>query len=70
LAVYFNHLYDRMAKLDPSIAEQAKTRKQAAIDRMKYTRLGDLDNPEDPFAAPTQEASGPNPPEPEPTAAQ
>ena len=62
LALYYNHLYDRMAKIDPTIATEAANRKSIAIERMKYTRLGDLDNSEDPFVAPTPEPSGPNPP--------
>ena len=66
LGRFYSHLYDRMAKLDPSIATHAEVRKQITIERMKYTRLGELDNSEDPFGAPTPEPSGPKPPAEEP----
>ena len=64
LTVYYDHLYDRVIKLDPSVAVRAKVRKANAIARMKYTRLGDADNSENPFVAPAPSASGPNPPPP------
>jgi hypothetical protein len=62
LAVYFNHLYDGMIKLDPTIAQRVNLRRQAVIERMKYTRLSDSDNSENPFVAPTPIPSGVNPP--------
>ena len=67
LTAYYNHLYGDMIKLDPSIATLASVRRQAAIERMRYNRLGELDNSEDPFVSPTPEPSGPNPPVPDTT---
>jgi hypothetical protein len=62
LTIYYNHLYDRMIKLDPNDAQRIEARRQSTLARMKYTRLGDLDNSEDAFVAPTPIPSGPNPP--------
>jgi len=63
LTTYYTHLYDKMARIDPSLAERIATRKLATLARMKYTRLGDDDdNSENPFAPVPQAASGPNPP--------
>lgn len=67
---FYTKLYDRMAKIDPSIGGLAGEHKTAAFERMKYSRLGDLDNSEDPFVAPTPEPSGPNPPAQEAPASQ
>jgi len=62
LTLYYNHLYDRMIKIDPTIADRANARKQAAIARLYYVRLGEDAPSEDPFATPTPPAEGPNPP--------
>ncbi len=62
LTVYFNHLYDRMIQLDPSIADLANARRQTAIVRMHYARLGDIVPEDDPYATPAPAASGKNPP--------
>jgi hypothetical protein len=62
LTLYYNHLYDRMSKIDPTIADRANARKQAAIARLYYVRLGEDAPSEDPFATPTPPAEGPNPP--------
>jgi hypothetical protein len=65
LKVYYNHLYDRMIQIDPLIAAVANARRQAAITRMYYTRLGD-EAPDNPFAtpAPSSDTEGQNPPPP------
>ncbi len=62
LTVYYNHLYDRMIQLDPSIATLANVRRQSAIFRMHYARLGDIVQADDPFATPAPAAGGKNPP--------
>jgi hypothetical protein len=62
LTVYYNDLYSRMIKLDPTNAQRIEARRQSALARMKYTRLGDTDNSEDPFVPPPAAPSGPNPP--------
>jgi hypothetical protein len=62
LTDYYNHLYDRIIKIDPSIAANANLRRQAIITRMHYARLGDLPPSDDPYATPTPPASGKNPP--------
>jgi hypothetical protein len=64
LKVYYNHLYDKMIKIDPSIATLANARRQGSIDRMYYARLGD-EVPDNPFATPTPPAEGKNPPAPD-----
>jgi hypothetical protein len=44
LTVYYNHLYDLMIKIDPSIADRTNARRSGVLARMKYTRLeGDDD---------------------------
>jgi len=69
LADYYNLLFDNMIKMDPTIAPRANNRRTAFIARMRYSRLGDPDNSEDPFAPqpPSGDVQGPNPPEPAPT---
>jgi hypothetical protein len=62
LAVYYNHLFDRMIQLDPSIKERANLRRIAALARMKYTRLGDPDIADNPFVQGVPASTGPNPP--------
>ncbi|HEX4087016.1 MAG TPA: hypothetical protein VHY22_19030 [Chthoniobacteraceae bacterium] len=62
IAKYYNLLYDRMIKLDPGIAERANLRRQTLIARLRYTRLGESNNSEDPFVAPPPVVAGPNPP--------
>jgi len=64
LAIYYNHFYDLMIKLDPSVAVRANLRRQSSLSRLKYTRLGDTDNSEDPFVPVAPVVSGPNPPPP------
>jgi hypothetical protein len=62
LKVYYNHLYDRIIQIDPSVMELANSRRQAAIGRMYYPRLGDQ-IPDNPFATPVPaEIEGQNPP--------
>ncbi len=68
LTVYYNHLYNRMLKLDPASSQRIEARRQSILARMKYTRLGDEDNSENPFVPPAPIASGPNPPVPDPAA--
>ena len=62
LLAYYNRLYDRMLKMDPTIANNINIRRQAITARMHYARLGDLLPAEDPYATPTPAAEGPNPP--------
>jgi hypothetical protein len=62
LAVYYNHLFDRMIQLDPSIKERANLRRIAVLARMKYTRLGDPDIADNPFVQGVPASTGPNPP--------
>jgi hypothetical protein len=65
LTVYYNHLYSRIVQLDPSIAALANARRQSVITRMVNTRLGE-DAPEvNPFATPTPDPEGKNPPIPD-----
>jgi len=59
---YYNHLFDRVVQIDPSITLLANYRRQAAISRMQYPRLGEVDPQEDPFATPAPAAEGQNPP--------
>jgi hypothetical protein len=59
---YFNHLFDRVVEIDPSIALLANYRRAAAISRMQYPRLGEVDPQDDPFATPAPASEGPNPP--------
>lgn len=72
MKVYYNHLFDEMIKVDPSLAMHINVRRQAAIDRLRYTRLGDQPEAgtDDPFVAPLQAPSGPNPPVSENSASQ
>ena len=51
LTVYYTHLYDKMAKMDPSLAESISDRKASALWRLKYPRLEGDDNQE-PVEAP------------------
>jgi hypothetical protein len=62
LAVYYNHLYDRMIKLDPSIKDRVNTRRASAIARMKYTRIGDAEPADNPFVQAAPATTGVNPP--------
>jgi hypothetical protein len=62
LTVYYNHLFDRMIKLDPTIADRVNARRQAVIIRMHYARLGDEPPSEDPFATPAPDTTGKNAP--------
>ena len=62
LTIYYNHLFDRMIKIDPSIAERANARRSAALARMKYTRLGEADISDNPFVQGVPAVTGPNPP--------
>lgn len=62
LTVYYNHLFDRMIQIDPTIATAVNLRREAILGRMHYGRLGDLLPAEDPYATPAPEAEGPNPP--------
>jgi hypothetical protein len=62
LKVYYNHLFDRMIQLDPTIADRVNARREAEIQHMYYPRLGDEAPSDDPFATPTPAAEGPNPP--------
>jgi len=62
LAAFYNHLFDRMIKISPSLADKINDRRTSAIGRMKYTRLGDPDNSDNPFVEATPLPSGPNPP--------
>jgi len=66
LKVYYNHLYDQIIRIDPSITALANMRRQSSIDRMYYTRLGD-EIPPNPFATPlpSSELEGQNPPPPD-----
>jgi hypothetical protein len=65
LKTYYNHLYDRMIQIDPSIAVLANARRQTDINRMYYVRLGEEAPEENPFATPAPAAEGKNPPLPE-----
>jgi hypothetical protein len=49
LLVYYNHLYDRILKADPTLAESVRNARVAAINRMKYARLAAPENTLDPF---------------------
>ena len=62
LTVYYNDLYNRMLKLDPASAQRIEARRLSTLARMKYNRLGDEDNSENPFVPPAPVPSGPNPP--------
>jgi len=62
LKVYYNHLYDRIIKIDPAIAVSANLRREALLARLIYARLGDLPPSDNPYATPVPEAEGPNPP--------
>jgi hypothetical protein len=62
LIAYYNHLYDTMIKIDPTITTAVNVRRNGVVNRMQYARLGDLLPSEDPYAAPTPAPSGPNPP--------
>lgn len=66
LIAYYNHLYDRMLKMDPTIAANVNIRREAVIARMHYARLGDLLPAQDPYATPAPAAEGPNPPSTDP----
>jgi len=59
---YYNDLFARVARIDPTIAQRADLRRQDAIDRLHYTHLGDEPPELDPFATPPPAAEGPNPP--------
>jgi hypothetical protein len=62
LKVYYNHLYDRIIRIDPSVIELANSRRQSVITRMYYPRLGEQ-IPDNPFATPIPaEIEGQNPP--------
>jgi hypothetical protein len=62
LEKYYNHLYDRIIKIDPSITENANIRRTATIQRLHYSRLGDLPPSDDPYATPPPASEGVNPP--------
>jgi hypothetical protein len=62
LTIYYNHLYDRIIKFDPSVKVNVNLRREAIISRLHYARLGDLPPAEDPYATPTPAPEGPNPP--------
>jgi hypothetical protein len=62
LEKYYNNLYDRIIKIDPSIAENANIRRTAIIQRLHYARLGDLPPSDDPYATPAPASEGVNPP--------
>jgi hypothetical protein len=62
LTVYYNHLYDRMIKFDPTIATNANLRRQAILGRLVYARLGDLLPSDNPYATPVPDSMGKNPP--------
>jgi hypothetical protein len=62
LKVYYNHLYDRMIKIDPTIAVGANLRRQAVLGRLVYARLGDLLPSDNPYATPEPETESQNPP--------
>ncbi|MGA3172186.1 MAG: hypothetical protein ABSE62_14370 [Chthoniobacteraceae bacterium] len=67
LAAYYNHLYDRTIKIDPSLTDHINARRTYEIDRLKYFRLGEDDSSiqaEDLYSAPV-EVPNPNPPGPE-----
>jgi len=70
LAEYYNHLYDRMIKLEPTLTAQVNMRRQISITRLKYIRIGEDDvsfNEDSIFAPAPEEPSGPNPPQDENT---
>jgi hypothetical protein len=62
LIAYYNHLFDRMIKIDPTIADRVNARREAVVARMHYTRLGDLVPDDNPYATPAPAAEGKNPP--------
>ena len=62
LKVYYDHLYDRMIKIDPVITTSANARRQALLARLVYARLGDLLPSDNPYATPIPAVSGKNPP--------
>jgi hypothetical protein len=68
LTAYYNHLYDRMLRLDPENADRINARRLGSISRLKYVRIG---NPDDDDAQETYTSHpaahdfGPNPPTPD-----
>jgi hypothetical protein len=65
LAVYYNHLYDRMIQIDPSIAQAANGERAGVLSRMRYPRIDDAAYENNLFATPTPTPStaAPNPPD-------
>jgi hypothetical protein len=65
LSVYYNHLYDRMIQLDPTVAKAANAERAAVIGRLKYPRIEDPAYENNLFATPTPTPSNvaPNPPD-------
>jgi hypothetical protein len=59
---YYNHLYDRMIQIDPSVTDLANFRRHAVIDRMYSSRLGEEAPDENAFAVPAPQDEGKNPP--------
>jgi hypothetical protein len=62
LTVYYNHLYDRMIQIDPTIATAVNARRLGELGRLHYARLGDLLPADNPYATPVPPAQGVNPP--------
>ena len=62
LTVYYNHLYDRMIQIDPTIAVAVNQRRQSVVGRLHYARLGDLPPSDNPYATPVPPSEGVNPP--------
>jgi hypothetical protein len=65
LTAFYNTLYDRMIKIDPTIADRANNRRDGSLNRLYYTHLGEEDPYElDPYATPAPAAAteGANPP--------
>jgi hypothetical protein len=62
LTKYYTDLAAEIEKIDPTIIQQAESRKEAAIDRLHYAHLGDEPPDFDPYGTPAPAGESQNPP--------